>query len=407
MGEIIKGKSGYLLEVGGQSYWVEPQVDAVNTDGVVWESRPDFVIWPSQSKSARRPIAIFCDGWAYHHAILREDARKRSALLASGKFWVWSVTHNDVKQALEGDTCTDLESPLLRLARNEGAAKLPDFLKPDTGAFQSNAVAQLLSWLATPIEPDFDPGELKLRRNAVALTFRMVPPPHDTAHEVLKAELADLQTHWPGWMEVAGNAAAAGSKDGATPTVRMWWPQAFAKSGAAKNPSPGMVLLDDGTELPEKERQLVWRQWLQLFNQLQILSGMLLATQRGIQGDDYLILPSPAGASGRAASPADAQEQAWAAVQDAALASTHAGLAALQAAGAMPPDEIGFELQDEAGEVCAEAELAWSSCNAVLLLDHQTEYVTQWQAAGWTAIEYHDAWAEQVLALLNTTKDVQ
>ncbi|MDR3428225.1 Zn-binding domain-containing protein [Silvimonas sp.] len=405
--EIIKGKSGWLFEVGGQSYWVEPQGKEIMSDDIVWWSNPDFVIWPTQSKSIRRPIAIFCDGWAHHHAITREDARKRSALLASGKFWVWSVTHDDVRQALESDAATDLESPLLRVARNEGTAKLPDFLKPDAGAFQSNAVAQLLNWLATPVEPDFDPGELKLRRNAVALTFRMLPPPNDPAHEVLKAELADLQTHWPDWMEVTGNAAPAGSKDGAAPTVRMWWPQAFAKSGAAKDLSPGMVLLDDDVELPEKERQLVWRQWLQLFNQLQVLPGVFLATRRGIQGDDYLILPSPAGASAGVGSPADAHEQAWAAVQDAAMTSTHAGLAVLQAAGVMPPDQIGFELQDETDEVCAEAELAWSSCNAVLLLEHQAEYMARWQAAGWRVIEYHDAWAEQVRALLNNTKDMQ
>lgn len=407
VGEIIKGKSGYLLEVGGQGYWVEPQGKEVMSDDIVWWSNPDFVIWPAQSKSARRPIAVFCDGWAYHHAITREDARKRSALLASGKFWVWSVTHDDVKRALEGDAATDLESPLLRLARNEGAAKQPDFLKPDAGAFQSNAVAQLLSWLAAPVEPDFDPGELKLRRNAVALTFRMLPPPNDPAHEVLKAELADWLTHWPAWMDVTGKGAVAGSKDGAAPLVRMWWPQAFAKSGTAKELSPGMVLLDDDEELSEKERQLIWRQWLQLFNQLQVLSGVFLATRRGIQGDDYLNLPSPTGASGGAGSPADAQVQAWAAVRDAAMASTHAGLAAMQAVGAMPPDEIGFELQDETGEVCAEAELAWSSCSALLLLEHQAEYRPQWQAAGWRVVEYQDGWAEHVLVLLNNAKETR
>ncbi len=407
VGEIIKGKSGYLLEIGGQRYWVEPQGKEVMSNDIVWWSNPDFVIWPAQSKSPRRPIAVFCDGWAYHHSILREDARKRSALLASGKFWVWSVTHEDVKQALLGDCSTDLESPLLRLARNDGAAKTPDFLKPDAGAFQSNAVAQLLSWLAMPVELDFDPGESKLRRNAVALTFRMLSLPNDPEHEVLKTELAALQMHWPAWIEVPSNAAAAGSKEGAAPVVRMWWPQAFGKSGATADLSPGMVLLNDDAELPEKERQLVWRQWLQLFNHLQVLSGMFLATRRGIQGDDYLPLPAPTGFGSPSDSPSGAQEQAWAAALDSAMSITHGGLAVLQSAGAMPPDEIGFELQDEAGEVCAEAELAWSSCSVLLLLEHQAEHLTQWQSAGWTVIQYHDGWAEQVLAQLNAAKDTQ
>lgn len=33
--------------------------------------------------------------------------------------------------------------------------------------------------------------------------------------------------------------------------------------------------------------------------------------------------------------------------------------------------KLAFELQDEVVEVCAEAELAWSSCGVLLLLDHQ------------------------------------
>ena len=49
---------------------------------------------------ARRPIAVFCDGWAYHRAIVQADAQKRSALVASRRYWVWSVTYDDVKAAL-------------------------------------------------------------------------------------------------------------------------------------------------------------------------------------------------------------------------------------------------------------------------------------------------------------------
>lgn len=405
VGEIIKGKSGYLLELGGQRYWVEPQVDAVKADGVVWESRPDFVIWPAQSKSARRPIAVFCDGWAYHQAILREDARKRSALVTSGKFWVWSVTHDDVKQALVGDTNTDLESPLLKLARHDGSA--PDHLKPDPGAFQSNAVAQLLNWLVAPVEPDHDPGELRLRRNAMAMTFRMLQRPNESALEVLKSELTSMEVHWPRWMDVPGNAAAAGSKDGVQPIVRMWWPQSFAKPEGAVDLSPGIVLFNDEADLPEKERQYIWRQWLQIFNHLQVLSGIILGTRRGLQGDDYLILPSPAEAVAGGVSPVGAQEQEWATVLGSAVNCTLPGLKELQSTGCLPPDEVGLELQDEHGEVCAEAELAWSSCCMVLLLEHQAEFLGQWKSAGWTVIQFSDVWVSEVFAQLNATKDTQ
>ena len=405
VGEVIKGKSGYLMEIGQQRYWLEPQVEALQSDGVVWESRPDFVIWPAQSRSARRPIAVFCDGWTYHQASLREDARKRSALLATGKFWVWSVTYEDVKQALNGDVNTDLESPLLKLARHDGS-RSPGHLKPEPGILQVNAVALLLNWLAAPVEANHDHGESRLRRHAAAMTFRLVSPPDDPAQASLKASLAQLQEHWPDWMAIEGNAAVAGSPDEVWPMLRLWWPQSLAKAGEATALVPGMILFDDSADWPEKERFLVWRQWLSLFNQLQVLPGILLGTQLGLQGKDYLSLPSPTQASTGGDSPAGAQMQAWAGVLDSALACTQAGLKVLQGAGCPPPDQIGLELQNEQGIVCAEAELAWAADKLLLLLEHQAEFTKQWQSAGWTIIPFGEDWALQVLARYSQFKNL-
>ena len=100
--DIVNGKSGYLLEVASQRYWIEPQVELTHTDGISVACKPDFVIWPGKVSSSRRPMAVFCDGWMYHRNTVREDAQKRSALVASGRFWVWSVTSDDVKAALDG-----------------------------------------------------------------------------------------------------------------------------------------------------------------------------------------------------------------------------------------------------------------------------------------------------------------
>lgn len=97
--DVVHGKSGYVLEVGTQRYRIEPQCDLNGDAGVPVPSKPDFVIWPWASGSKRRPVAVFCDGWTYHKDCMREDALKRSAIVASGKFWTWSVTHQDVSAA--------------------------------------------------------------------------------------------------------------------------------------------------------------------------------------------------------------------------------------------------------------------------------------------------------------------
>ena len=64
--DIVNGKSGYLLEVASQRYWIEPQVELADTDGVRVACKPDFVIWPGKASASRRPMAVFCDGWTYH-----------------------------------------------------------------------------------------------------------------------------------------------------------------------------------------------------------------------------------------------------------------------------------------------------------------------------------------------------
>ena len=86
MQEVVQGKSGYLLEVGGERYWMRLQVDLGPEEGVAVKTRPDFLLTPVRSTSPRKSIAVYADGWADHQNCLREDARKRSALVASGRY---------------------------------------------------------------------------------------------------------------------------------------------------------------------------------------------------------------------------------------------------------------------------------------------------------------------------------
>ena len=104
--DVVNGKSGFVLEVGGQRYRVEPQCDVGAEQGVLAASKPDFVIWPWATGSKRRPVAVFCDGWAYHKDCLREDALKRSALVAK-----------PVYSAIVADETQDLGPQALRLLR--------------------------------------------------------------------------------------------------------------------------------------------------------------------------------------------------------------------------------------------------------------------------------------------------
>jgi hypothetical protein len=48
-----------------------------------------------------------------------------------------------------------------------------------------------------------------------------------------------------------------------------------------------------------------------------------------------------------------------------------------------PLPEVGYELQDEQGRVCAEAELAWPSKQVALLLPEQDQAEAEFVAQGW------------------------
>lgn len=55
------------------------------------------------------------------------------------------------------------------------------------------------------------------------------------------------------------------------------------------------------------------------------------------------------------------------------------------------PAVIGFELQDEKGRVCAEAELAWPSCHIAVLLPEQAKSQSLFQERGWKVFTIGEA----------------
>ncbi len=282
--EVVNSKSGYLLEVDSQRYWIEPQVNLGPNDGVSVASCPDFVFWPVKSGSGRRPIAVFCDGWTYHRQILRADAAKRSAIVMSGKFWVWTVTHRDVKAAMEGDLKTDLESPLVSMNRNAGGRAKGTPIEQRPKAFVENSVVQFLRLLALKDAVDGDPVGTELRQNASWVTFLMLEDPKKAEYQRLVTEMTEIWNYLPDWMQDKPNPClAAGSKDGSAPTLRYWFP-----GNTKAQLTPGVVIHDDAvTHLLDQELQLLWRRWVWLYNTVQSLPGVLLVTQRGMEGHDY------------------------------------------------------------------------------------------------------------------------
>ena len=95
--DLVQGKPGYVLKVGERTWFVEPQVEVGESDGVAMPSRPDFLIRPARATEAP-PVAVFMDGFEYHRDSTDQDSAKRMALVRAG-FLVWSLTWHDLEVA--------------------------------------------------------------------------------------------------------------------------------------------------------------------------------------------------------------------------------------------------------------------------------------------------------------------
>lgn len=416
--DIVNGKSGFVMELAGQRYRIEPQCSLGLSEGVLAPSKPDFVIWPWQAGSARKPIAIFCDGWTYHQHSLRADAFKRSSLVVSGKFWVWSVTHEDVKAALAGAVMTNLDSPLVAFNRHDGSSAPAGIPKASQGAFTHHAVAQLLGWLSKPIKPDdaADAQVAQMQRNALWMTYLMVPASRSDMAQA-QGDAAQWLQKLPQWMQPSATSHALSmNRTGSQPQIICSWPMSYAKGDLAclgSSLAPGVVALDDLSEQSEEVRHLNWRRWLVLFNCLQVLPGMQMTTLGGIAAGDgdalapLLSIPVAAAVSSDQA----AWSQEWLEAMKDVLQNLQPGMKVLAQHGLVAPT-VGHELANQRGHVVAEAELAWPGGLLVVLRSDQADMESIWQDVGWRVLLLDAAgekladssdWAAAVVQILHQT----
>lgn len=406
--EVVQGKLGYLLEVGSEHYWVETQALIGPEHGVAEISKVDFLISPVNPRSPRRPIAVFTDGWQYHRDITRKDARQRSALVASGRYWAWSVTWADVESALAGDTSTKLSPPLERHGRLRPAdavmSRLRPSLAPGLVDFVENSVALLLRWLATPVAPGEDDPFVTGRRGPLAWVMASLMGDVKAAdYAPREAALKTFTESWPDWLadQIDDQFPAVSRDPTASTSIHAWWPPAFARGRLCDGRMPGVVLYSPGQAAPDTELQSAWREWLWLYNQLQILPGLYMFTREGIEARDYDGLLPKVGLPSVAGDDAEETSSSWSGVFEQAVRDVHAGLATLREVGLPAPDAVGHELGNAAGEVLAEAELAWTQPKIVLLLPSQLFYAEAWHAAGWNTVEATPEWPSVLIEKLN------
>lgn len=342
---------------------------------------------------------MFCDGWAYHQASTREDALKRSALVASGKFWVCSVTWEDVQSAFDEKVETTLADGLDAMCFNSKDEIHPSLrLMLDESLWTHHAMAIFICWLAKPAADGRDQHATKIAHHAGATAFRMVPKPDNAELKEARIKLVQF------WNDVkdlpcerATQSVAAGNVNDLLVALRYWWPKELADQAAPIPSSPGFVIYNDAHAHDEPTRHLMWRWWLWIFNIFQTLPGVLLATQAGLEAGDHAVLTVVTrGISSRIWSQGAAHAAAWEEVIEQAMGALGDGLRFLMdTTGLPPPDEVGYELE-EAGEVVAESELAWVPRKLALLMPVHIDCQSVWEAQGWKTVVAEGEWEKRL-----------
>ncbi len=197
---IRNGKKSWELRLGDsrseRARWlIEPQVSLGEAQHVSVPSQADFVCWPlGATRKDLRPVAVFTDGLAYHvrprepRGNVRDDVRKRRALVESNQFAVWSITWDDVKEFEDGaqfglhlfandqrkfdHVVRESRSPLsARLLRENAVAQLLEYLNfPERLQWAETVFRMVIAGL-TPLRPPVDASVL----NALTEALRTQP----------------------------------------------------------------------------------------------------------------------------------------------------------------------------------------------------------------------------------------
>ena len=427
--DLLDGKAGYVLrvgrnDVGGQAWYVVPQVDVGLADGVLHPSRPDFLIRPAKASAVHPPVAVFMDGFEYHRDRVDDDSMKRMALVRAG-FVVWSATWDDVKVVLgEAQSPDEVllggnpHPPMDQVQRRLDAEWQISGLRSELGAPTLKLLGRYLAkpdpelWkraVFTQLVGEFDQGTMTsadfAQRFATAATAALP----EGAVDFLSDSPSDAPAQdahvfaGRGEWRVSGEDEPAGFFAQGLADLWLAMPPTALQRLDPDAMWAAIHLHDDDPSRAREDFQTAWNDVLRAFNLLQFLPLAWWTTSRGTEANFYHELPSEshgwmAGVPDEPDGPETAS--AWADALKFAADEVHADLLHLRELN-MPPPEAGLELTGPKGGVLAEAELGWEDHRvAVLMTDRSQDRVT-FESRGWRVVlASADDLVESIAALL-------
>ena len=371
---LVNDKEGYILKINDTSWEIEPQVLLDAAQGVSVQCKPDFIIRPI-GKSEKLPVAIFTDGFIYHKDKVADDTLKREAIRRSGRYHVWALSWRDVQSVFQaqGDYSTQTLAPEKmpsgsKMYQPTVNAVKADLLKPG----KMSTFELLMRYLET------DNAEELFATQAKAYSLSLLEPVKAT-NSLAFADWNDVIGKINGQIHFTEDEFVQPGTFFGTWIPRSSDTHFYAYAGilaanmkADKNsPVSVCAILDDRADSRTDKYEQEWNGFWQFFNVMQFSLRFVAICYNGLDTHAYIALPyEQTQAASEDNSPARTRNERWMEIRGMLFDDETVQIAdALEENGIHAPDEAGYELADDSGEVIAEIELVW--------LEKKIGYMTQ------------------------------
>ena len=404
--EVVQGgEVRWQLSVSGCDWEIVAQAMLGSKQGVSVASKPDFLFKRINGGPDDKPIAIFCDGFAYHGCPGKEGGRiwddvvKRQSLIDSGRFQKWSIAWKDVElfEKGKGSAPTIFESTKnqrlnaiarpagLVLPREIGKASNMELFwhyleKPDPEQWRCLANVWSVAWLAS--DPLMDPEQI-------------APIEKQLLDEAVVTRPANITV-------VASPGAVMGRAEwGDYLHTLMSCDAANLQSADIDSANVVMRLDDSATNRRANDFEISWRAFLQAWNLLQFRGNVQLQTSERIRhGGDEIVAATDK--ISRAAEPRPekivAEKPELAELLKYSAESVKPFLQHLASIGLSLP-VLDFELDIGTGRCGPEPELSWPDLKIAILADNQLEDQPVFEGQGWKVFVHtldNDALADEI-----------
>lgn len=398
---LVHEKEGYVLTITTATdkftWEIEPQVLLGPANGVVVQCKPDFIIWPISKNIEQMPVAIFTDGFMYHKNKIEDDTLKREAIIKSGKYRVWSLSWNDVKNAIEKvdayatETLEFSKMPFgdtIYLKTING--KLGETIKPS----EISTLELLMGYLS------LNKAEEIFAIQAKAYSLSLLDPISkankekfnkwkEKFDEIIDAtnftneDYVEGETFFGNWIPSDGNSHFS------------TYSGIFSKDLTEQYNNPPIsvcAILDDREDIRTDKYEKDWNGFWHFVNLMQFASNFIAVSEIGIGDGTYLSLPIDGLETDASNGSKIVSYNAWEEFEKMLIDELYYEpeelmcLEKIRTCTEKVPDEVGYEVTNQFGAVIAIVEFAWIKDKIGYLTQEQLEDKEILEELGWTII---------------------